>query len=200
MRIRTIYESKLFEFDQEKKLAIFWISCEAGTYVRTMCVHLGLMLGVGGHMEELRRNRSGIMSENDNQVTMHDLLDAQWHYEQTKKEDYLRRIISPLEILLTTFPRVVVKDSSVNAICYGAKLMLPGVLRFASDIEVGKEIVLMTTKGEAIAVAIAQLTTSEMATCDHGVVAKTKRVIMDRETYPRRWGLGPRASQKKFLI
>jgi H/ACA ribonucleoprotein complex subunit 4 len=31
-----------------------------------MCVHLGLMLGVGGHMEELRRNRSGILSENDN--------------------------------------------------------------------------------------------------------------------------------------
>lgn len=86
---------------------------------------------------------------------MHDLLDAQWHYEHTKKEDYLRRIISPLEILLTTFPRVVVKDSSVNAICYGAKLMLPGVLRFASDIEVGMEIVLITTKGEAIAVAIA---------------------------------------------
>ncbi len=52
----------------------------------------------------------------------------------------------------------------------------------------------MTTKGEAIAVAIAQLTTSEIATCDHGVVAKTKRVIMDRETYPRRWGMGPRAS------
>jgi H/ACA ribonucleoprotein complex subunit 4 len=51
----------------------------------------------------------------------------------------------------------------------------------------------MTTKGEAIAVAIAQMTSSEIATCDHGVVAKTKRVIMDRETYPRRWGKGPRA-------
>ena len=23
---------------------------------------------------------------------------------------------------------------------------------------------------------------------------------MDRDTYPRKWGLGPRASQKKFLI
>jgi len=52
-------------------------------------------------------------------------------------------------------PRVVVKDSCVNAICYGAKLMLPGVLRYESDIEVGKELVLMTTKGEAIAIAIA---------------------------------------------
>jgi len=58
----------------------------------------------------------------------------------------------------------------------------------------------MTAKGEAIAVAVAQLTTAEIATCDHGVVAKTKRVIMDRETYPRKWGLGPRAAQKKSLI
>ena len=53
--------------------------------------------------------------------------------------------------------------------------------------------VLITTKGEAVAVAIAQLTSGEMATCDHGLVAKTKRVIMDRETYPKRWKLGPRA-------
>lgn len=41
LRIRTIYESKLMEFDKEKNLAVFWVSCEAGTYVRTFCVHLG---------------------------------------------------------------------------------------------------------------------------------------------------------------
>ena len=28
--------------------------------LRTLCVHLGLLLGVGGQMQELRRNRSGI--------------------------------------------------------------------------------------------------------------------------------------------
>ena len=44
------------------------------------------------------------------------------------------------------------------------------------------------------------MTTAEIATCDHGVVSKTKRVIMDRETYPRRWGMGPRAARKKVLI
>ena len=76
LRVRTIYESKLFEFDAEKRLAIFWISCEAGTYVRTMCVHIGLLLGVGGHMEELRRSRSGILDENKYLYTMHDVLDA----------------------------------------------------------------------------------------------------------------------------
>ena len=32
---------------------------EAGTYVRTLCVHLGFVLGTAGHMAELRRTRTG---------------------------------------------------------------------------------------------------------------------------------------------
>lgn len=106
-------------------------------------------------------------------------------------------MIRPLESLLTSYKRIVVKDSAVNAICYGAKLMIPGLLRFESGIEVNEEVVLMTTKGEAIALGIAQMNTAVMATCDHGVVAKIKRVIMERDTYPRRWGLGPKAQEKK---
>merc|ERR1719508_330841 len=39
-----------------------------------------------------------------------------------------------------------------------------------------------------------------MASCDHGVVAKIKRVVMERDTYPRKWGLGPKASIKKEMI
>jgi len=53
-------------------------------------------------------------------VTMHDVMDAQHVYENSKDEGYLRRIIKPLESLLTTYKRIVVKDSAVNAICYGA--------------------------------------------------------------------------------
>lgn len=74
----------MIEYNPEKKLGIFWISCEAGTYVRTMCVHIGLLLGTGGHMEELRRVRSGILSENDHLFTLHDVLDAQWKYDNHK--------------------------------------------------------------------------------------------------------------------
>ncbi|XP_021720875.1 H/ACA ribonucleoprotein complex subunit 4-like [Chenopodium quinoa] len=200
LRIRTIYESKLLEYDADRHLVVFWISCEAGTYVRTLCVHLGLLLGVGGHMQELRRVRSGILGEKNNMVTMHDVMDAQWMYDNYRDESYLRRVIMPLEVVLTSYKRLVVKDSAVNAICYGAKLMIPGLLRFENDVEVGEEVVLMTTKGEAIALGIAEMTTAVMATCDHGIVAKIKRVIMDRDTYPRKWGLGPRASMKKKLI
>ncbi|KAG5726070.1 Centromere/microtubule-binding protein cbf5 [Termitomyces sp. T112] len=200
LRIRTIHQSSLLEFDEKRNLAVFWVSCEAGTYIRTLCVHLGLVLGVGGHMQELRRVRSGAMSENDDIVTMHDVMDAQWLYDNTRDESYLRRVIRPLECLMVGYKRIVVKDSAVNAVCYGAKLMIPGLLRYEADIGVNEEVVLMTTKGEAIALAIAQMSTVELATCDHGVVAKVKRCIMERDTYPRRWGLGPVALQKKKMV
>merc|ERR1712080_264819 len=57
----------------------------------------------------------------------------------------------------------------------------------------------ITTKGEAIAIGIAQMSTVEMSSCDHGVVAKVKRCIMERDLYPRRWGLGPTATTKKQM-
>ena len=130
LRIRTIHESKLYEFDNDRHLGVFWVSCEAGTYIRTLCVHLGLLLGVGAHMQELRRVRSGAMDEQDGMVTLHDVLDAQWMQDNTRDESMLRKVIRPLESLLTTYKRIVVKDSAVNAVCYGAKLMIPGLLRY----------------------------------------------------------------------
>lgn len=200
LRVRTIYENKLLEYDPEQNMGIFWVKCEAGTYVRTLCVHLGLILGVGGQMQELRRVRSGISGEKDQLVTMHDVLDAQYLYDHYNDESYLRRIIRPLEALLVSHKRIIVKDSAVNAICYGAKILLPGVLRYEDGIELNQEIVIVTTKGEAICIAVALMTTSTLAVTDHGVIAKIKRVIMERDTYARKWGMGPIAVKKKTMI
>jgi H/ACA ribonucleoprotein complex subunit 4 len=148
-------------------------------------------------------------------ATMHDVLDAQYMYDHHKDEAYLRRVVRPLEALLIGHKRIVLKDSAVNAVCYGAKILLPGVLRYEDGIELQQEIVVMTTKGEAICLgmfehmrahtvrlcaAIALMTTSTMSTCDHGVCARPKRVIMERDTYARKWGLGPVAAKKKTMI
>lgn len=48
-------------------------------------------------------------------------------------ESYLRRVIRPLECLMVGYKRIVVKDSAVNAVCYGAKLMIPGMLRYGTQ-------------------------------------------------------------------
>jgi H/ACA ribonucleoprotein complex subunit 4 len=87
-------------------------------------------------MQELRRVRSGAMDEEKNMVTLHDVLDAQWLQDNTRDESYLRKVIAPLETLLTTYKRIVVKDSAVNAVCYGAKLMIPGLLRYGKLVHI----------------------------------------------------------------
>ena len=45
---------------------------------------------------------------------MHDVLDAQWQYDHNKDENYLRRVIKPLEALLTSHKRIIMKDSAVS--------------------------------------------------------------------------------------
>ncbi|KAF7682559.1 H/ACA ribonucleoprotein complex subunit CBF5 [Astathelohania contejeani] len=187
LRLRTIYKIELIEF--EKRQALFKVSCEAGTYIRTLCEHIGLLLGVGAHMKELRRIRSGNSHESEC-VTLHDLMDAMWEYRKTKNEKYIRRVIKPLETLLVEYPKIVIKDSCVNAICYGAQLTIPGILRYDSAINTGNDVVIITTKGEAVALATALMASSEIAIANHGIVAKTKRVIMEIDCYPRSWKMG----------
>ncbi|KAH0791706.1 H/ACA ribonucleoprotein complex subunit 4 [Histomonas meleagridis] len=200
LRVRNIYKDEVIEFDQENNLAILKVSCEAGTYIRVLCEHLGLILGVGGEMAELRRTRTGHITENTGMNTMYDVLDAKWLLDTKGDESYLRRVVKPLEWMLTQYKRIVMKDSSVDAVCHGAKVMIPGILRFENGIEVDEVVVIITTKGEAIALGIALMTTEQMYNSDHGFAAKIKRVIMDRGTYPKCWGKGPVAQEKKRMI
>jgi len=43
------------------------------------------------------------------------------------------------------------------------------------------------------------MTSSTIATCDHGCVSRTKRVIMDRDVYDKKWKLGPYSKKKEEL-
>ena len=45
---------------------------------------------------------------------MHDILDAQWMYDNQKNDAYLRRCIRPLEALLVGHKRIIIKDSAVS--------------------------------------------------------------------------------------
>lgn len=184
LRLRNIYSIDLLEV--EEKCALFKVSCEAGTYIRTLCTHIGLLTGYGAHMKDLRRVRSGNVKE-DLCFTMHDLIDAKFLLE--KDESILRRVIKPLESLLVGIKRVIVKDSCISAICHGGQLSIKGILKYDKDIVKGDQIVIISTKGEAVALAIAEITSEEISCMDHGIVSKTKRVIMERKTYPKVWKL-----------
>ncbi|KAI4817963.1 hypothetical protein KUCAC02_011332 [Chaenocephalus aceratus] len=131
-------------------------------------------------------NHGYLHSKPDHLVTMHDVLDAQWQFDPNRDETYPRSHLPPGEA--------------------AGVLQEAGLLRYEDAIEMNQDIVVITTKGGrpsaqvcVSALCVALMTTAEISTRDHGVVAKIKRVIMERRL-PRKWGLGPEASQKEMMI
>ena len=186
LRTRRIYYIDYLENDGRNVL--FIVGCEAGTYIRKLCFDIGEILGVGAHMQELRRTRSGPFTENTaSKVTLHDV--AYWfgEWEQKKDETILSRFIVPMEEALGLLPKVFVRDSAVDALCHGANLTAPGVLQVEGGITKGSILAVFTLKGEAVALGKALVSTEEMLDLRHGAVAGLERVLMERGTYPRVW-------------
>jgi len=188
LRTRRIYYIDLLEMDGRNVL--FKVGCEGGTYIRKLCHDIGEVLGCGAHMQELRRTRAGPFVENEDLVTLHDV--AYWfdRWHETGDDSILRKFIQPMEKALALLPKIYVKDSAVDALCHGASLTAPGVASLETGIKAGSMVAILTLKGEAVALAEAQASTEEILSMAHGVVAKVKRVLMPRGTYPKCWKSG----------
>lgn len=185
LRIRTIYKTEVME--TTTRHALFRTSCEAGTYIRKLCHDVGLVLGPGGHMRELRRSRTGPFPEATS-VTLQDLRDAWEHYKETKDEAWLREVVRPVEELVAHLPRVTVRDSAVDAICHGADLALPGIVEAQADIAEKDIVAVFSLKNELVCVGRAKMDGKGMAERETGIGVKTERVVMKPGTYPRKWG------------
>lgn len=183
-RKRFIYRLTVHEIDG--RTVLFTCSCQAGTYMRKLCSDVGEILACGAHMRELRRTRAGSFTENDGSVTLHELSAAQTEYE-AGDDAHLRRIIRPMEIALTSLPQILIRDSAVDAVCHGAELAMPGIVKYDSAIERNKLVALFTLKGEAVALGRALMGSKEIVDQEKGFVVKTVRVIMERGTYPSLW-------------
>jgi len=183
-RKRFIYKIDVHEIDGRKVL--FTCDCQAGTYMRKLCSDIGEVLGCGAHMRELRRTRAGPFTEDTTLVTMHQLSAAQSNFEAGDATS-LMRILQPMELALNALPKIVIRDSAVDAVCHGAGLALPGVVQLDSAIDRKQLVAIFTLKGEAVGLGRALLTARAMLDQESGVAVKIERVIMDRGTYPPMW-------------
>lgn len=185
LRTRKIYYIDVLEIEGQRVL--MKVGCEAGTYIRKLCYDMGLALGCGANMEELRRTKAGPFAEDETLVTLHNLKDAYEIWRESGDESALRRAVLPVERALRHLPGLVISDNAVDAICHGAPLAAPGLLSLETDINKGDFVVIYTLKGEAVAIGRAKLSSDEMMVAKSGIVASTERVIMDPGVYPRRW-------------
>ncbi|MFB3765780.1 MAG: RNA-guided pseudouridylation complex pseudouridine synthase subunit Cbf5 [Methanotrichaceae archaeon] len=195
LRTREIYYLEVLEIEDQRVL--MRVGCEAGTYMRKLCYDIGLALGTGANMEELRRSKAGPFREDDTLVTLHQVKDAYEVWKETGDESQLRQVVLPVETALKHLPKLVISDNAVDAICHGAPLAAPGLLSLETDINKGDAVALFTLKGEAVAIAIAEMTSPEMVKSENGVVARTERVIMEPGTYPKAWKLAERQGQSQ---
>lgn len=184
LRVRTIHELEVLERDG--RLVLFRTRCESGTYVRTLANDIGEALGVGAHLADLRRTRTGPFGEADARP-LTDLQDAVAFWREEKDDATIRRLMLPMERLFSHLPRIVLKDTAVDAVCHGANLAVPGIASMDAGVTKGALVALVTAKGEGIALAKALLTPSQVEAARKGVVADTERVLMEPGTYPKGW-------------
>jgi predicted rRNA pseudouridine synthase len=124
VRVRTVHELKALEI--ENRRALLSIRCESGTYVRKLCHDLGLALGTGAHMGDLRR--VGTTPFDDSTlVNLHELTDA-LAFADDGDPEALRQTVQPAERALTHLPRVTIAESAAWEVAEGAPVYAPGVL------------------------------------------------------------------------
>ena len=184
VRTRTIYELEVVE--QEGNLFLVRCLCQAGTYVRKLVYDIGEVLGVGATMVELRRTKVGPIDEREGLVNLHELSYAQSRLEGGG-EAAMRNAVRPVERYLRDVRRVVIRDSAVDAICHGARLAIPGILSLSGGIVKGDTTVILTGKGELVAIGEALMTTEEITGAQKGLAFSVRRVVMKLGTYPKLW-------------
>ncbi len=185
LRIKEIYYIDVLERDG--KLVLMKIGCEAGTYIRKLCHDAGLLLGVGAHMRELRRTRAGPFKEDESLAKLQDLADALYRWKYEGKDDLLRRYIMPMERAVCELPKIIIRDTAVDAIAHGANLAVPGILALHEGIKVGDRVAIFTVKGELVALGKANMSSEQIMEAKKGIAVKTSRVIIEPGLYPKAW-------------
>ena len=188
-RIRTIHELEVLE--QKERLLLTRILCESGTYIRKLYYDIGEFLGPGATMIELRRTRVDQFRESDGLVTLHELAHAFSLWEEKKDESKLKDMIKPVEYAFSEIKSIIIRDSAVDAMCHGAQLAIPGILKISPNLKKGDVVGVYTQKGEVVALAESLMSEEEIKDATKGYAFETRRIIMSPNTYPKKWRTRP---------
>ena len=181
LREREVYYLEILEI--KNKDVLFKIGCQAGTYIRKICDNWGKFLETHAHMAELIRTKAGPFNEKE-MYSLHDLKDAYELYKTENNESLLRKIIKPTEYGISHLPKIWILDSTVDTICHGADLNIPGISKLESGIEKNNLIAILSLKNELVGLGIDLLSSEEIMSLNKGTAVKTTKVFMDPEIYP----------------
>jgi predicted rRNA pseudouridine synthase len=182
LRIREVQKLEILDIDG--RLVLLKVQCDAGTYIRSLCHHMGMALGVGGHMQELRRTRSGVFDEKT-MYTLHDVEDA---CVAAKAGDsaYLASMILSVDQAVPELPAVVIRDSAIDAVCHGAILAGVGVISCA-EFAKGQTVAVLSQKNEFVCLGKTLVPSSAFKPGETGLIIAPTTVFMAPGTYAKGW-------------
>jgi H/ACA ribonucleoprotein complex subunit 4 len=181
-RTREIYYLDIIEI--EEKDVLFKVGCQAGTYIRKLCTDIGKELNCGAHMVELIRTKSGPFKIKES-VSLTDLQDAFMFLKEENDESYLRKCILPFERAVDHLKKIIVFDTTIDSICHGAPLNIPGIAKFQKDIKKNELIAVMSLKGELVGVGESKISSDEILKNEKGCIISKMKVFMEPGTYPK---------------
>jgi H/ACA ribonucleoprotein complex subunit 4 len=182
-RVRTIHRLDLLERSGSKLLLD--VVGDSGTYVRTLAVDLGDALGVGGHLEELRRTGTGPFVEGQS-VPLATLADAATR-ARAGSPGSLLELLHPMAEVWQEFPQVILRDSAAAAVAHGADLAGGGIDRVLGPFSAGQSVALVSRTGRLVALGRALVDSADLSRRRHGWVIDAGRVVADASEYPASW-------------
>ena len=180
LRTREIYYLNILEI--KDKEILFRIGCEAGFYVRKFCHDFGLKLNTGAHMSQLIRAKVGPFSDKD-MFSLHDLKDAYEFYKEGNDLE-IKKIVLPIEKAIMHLPKIWVLDSTIESLCHGSDLNIPGISKL-NNFNKNEIIAILSLKDELICLGTSLLSSDEILRQIKGKAVSVKKVFMLPETYPR---------------
>jgi len=173
-RYRKVYYIDILEVEDQDVL--FRIGCEAGTYIRKYIHDFGQISGAGAHMQQLVRTKAGPFNDSE-WVTLQELSDAFFYYKEQNNDSLIRTYIKPIEIIVSSMPRIWISDSAISSILNGADLNIPGIVKLTEGIEPDQKVAIMSLKGELLAFGIAQITSKKIFEQEKGFAVKINKVL-----------------------
>jgi len=174
-RVREVHA--LDVLDRADRQVLLRVSCESGTYVRKLCHDVGLALGTGAHMGDLRRTAAGPFEDAD-LATLHDLADGLAEWRERDDDEWLRDVVDPAERALVDLPSVTIARSAALEVAEGAPVYAPGVLDADDAVadEDGDDALVACYTPDGAAVCLGTLVGDPGA--DSGTVVDLERVLV----------------------
>ncbi|MFH0875002.1 MAG: RNA-guided pseudouridylation complex pseudouridine synthase subunit Cbf5 [archaeon] len=181
-RERSVYYFEIIEFVDGQDV-LFRVGTEAGTYIRKLIHDIGQHIGCGAHMAQLRRSKVGPFNESTLFI-LQDVSDAFYYYKKDGNEKFIRKIIQPIETAVAHLPKIWVMDTTVDSLCHGASLGVPGIAKLEEKIEPDQLVAVMSLKDELVCYGRAKLATKQMMG-EKGLAFIPDKVLMEPGTYPK---------------